>query len=128
MYKRLYNHLSEHNLLYHKQFGFQQGHSTKHAITQLIDQINDKFENNCFTSGIFIGLSKALDTANHQILTSKLNNYEVKGKNLSWFKIYLENRKQYLNYNNDVTNFAQIKCGVSQGSILGPLLFIDLCK
>ena len=56
----------------------------------------------------------------------------MKRKNLSWFKSYLENRKQHLNYNNDVTNFAQIKCGVPQGSILGPLLFLiyvnDLCN
>ena len=71
---------------------------------QLIDQINDNFENECFNLGIFIDLSKAFDTANHQIVISKLNNYKVKGKNLIWFKSYLENRKQYLSYNNDVTN------------------------
>ena len=132
MYKRLSNHLSEHNFLHHNQFGFQQGHSTEHAIIQPIDQINDKFENNCFTLGTFIDLSKAFDTVNHPILISKLYNYGVKGKNLSWFKSYLENRKQYLNYNNDVTNLAQIKCGVSLGSIIGPLLYLiyvyDLCN
>ena len=54
------------------------------------------------------------------------------GKNLSWLKSYLENRKQYLNYNNDVTNLAQIKCGVPQGSILGSLLLLiyvnDFCN
>ena len=58
---------------------------------QLIDSINDTFENNCFTSGIFIDLYKAFDTVDHQILISKLNNYGVKGKNLSWIKRYLEN-------------------------------------
>ena len=91
IYKRLFNHLSEHKLLHQKKFGFQQGHSTEHAIMQVIDQINDKFENNCFTLGIFIDLSKAFDTVGHQILISKLNNYGVKGKNLSLFKSYLEN-------------------------------------
>ena len=131
MYKRLSKHLSEHNLLYQKQFGFQQGHSTEHAIMQLIDQINEKSERNCFTLDTLID-SKAFDTVDHQILISKLNNYGVKGKNLSWFKSYLENRKQYLNYSNDVTNLAQIKCGVPQGSNLEPLLFLiyvnDLCN
>ena len=85
---------------------------------QLIDQINDKFEKNCFTSGIFIDLSKAFDTVKHQILISILKKYGVKRKNLSWCKSYLENRKQYLNYNNDVTNLPQIKSGVPQVSIL----------
>ena len=54
MHKRLFDHLSEQNLLYQKQFDCQQGRSVKNAIMQLIDQINDKFENNCFTLGIFI--------------------------------------------------------------------------
>ena len=80
MYKILFNNLLEHNLLYQKQFGFQRGHSTEHAIMQLINQINDKFENNCFTLRIFIDLYKAFDTVNHQILISKLKNYGVKGK------------------------------------------------
>ena len=65
MYKRLFNYLSEHNLLYQKQFGFQQGQSTEHAVMQLIDQINDKLEKNCFTFGIFIDLSAAFDTVGH---------------------------------------------------------------
>ena len=69
----------------------------EHAIIQLIDQINDTFENNCFTLGIFHDLSEAFDTVvDHQILISKLNNYGKKGKNLIWFKSYLENRKQHL--------------------------------
>ena len=59
-----------------------------------------------------IDLSKAFDTVKHQVLISKINNYEVKGRNLSRFKSYLEIRKQYLNYNNDITNLAEFKCGV----------------
>ena len=72
MFKRLFNHLSKHNMLYQKQFGFQNGHSNENAIIQLIDKINDNFENNCFTLGIFIGLLKEFETADHQILISNL--------------------------------------------------------
>ena len=99
MYKRLFNHLENHVLFYQKQFGFQQGHLKEHPIMQLIDLINVKFENNCLTLEILIDLSKAVDIVIHQILISKLKNYGQKGKNLSWIKSYLENCKQYLNYN-----------------------------
>ena len=83
MYKRLYNHLLNQNILYRKQFGFQQGHSTEHAILQLIDQINDNLEKNFLTLGIFIDLSKAFDTVGHQILISNLKNYGIEGNNLN---------------------------------------------
>ena len=68
-------------------------------MMQLTHPINEQFENNCFTLVIFINLPKAFDTVN---LISKLKKYRVKGKNLSLFKSYLENRKEYLNYSNNV--------------------------
>ena len=124
MYKRLYNHLSQNHMLYPKQFGFQKSHSTEHAIIQLTDQINSSFEKNNFKLGVFIDLSKAFDTVDHHILTSKLENYGVNGNNLRWLESYLKNRKQNLNFNNKITTLSQITCGVPQGSILGPLLFL----
>ena len=124
MHNRLYKHLSENNLLYKKQFGFQQKHSTEHAIIQLIDQINKNFEKSQYTLGIFIDLTKAFDTVDHNILISKLENYGVRGVNLKWFKSYLNNRKQFISYNNSSTSYKNMTCGVPQGSILGPLLFL----
>ena len=81
MHKRIFNYLSEHNLLYQKQFGFQEGHSTEHAMTQFTNPLNEKIENNCFTLVIFIDLFKRFGTVN-QILNSILKNYGVKGKKL----------------------------------------------
>ena len=75
MYKRPVNHLPKHNLLYQKQFGFQQGHSMEHVIMQFIDQINKKSKTNRFALGIFIDVS--FDTIKHQILILKLKNYDL---------------------------------------------------
>ena len=69
-------------------------------------------------------MSKAFDTLDHVILIKKLDHYGVKGRNLLWFKSYLNNRRQIITHNNSNTSFANISCGVPQGLILGPLLFL----
>ena len=127
MYNRLYLYLTENKILYPKQFGFQTGHSTEHAIVQLVDQILESFEYNKYTLGVFIDLSKAFDTVDHSILLKKLELYGVTDRNHSWFKNYLSNGKQFIQINNEEnTKLEIITCGVSQGSILGPLLFLLL--
>ena len=124
MYNRLYKHLINNNILYKKQFGFQENHSTDHAVIQLVDQISNSFEKNHFTLGVFMDLSKAFDTVDHVILLKKLDHYAVKGRNLLWLKSYLNNHRQFIRYNNSNMSFANISCGVPQGSMLGPLLFL----
>ena len=124
MYNRLNTFLCEKNILYEKQFGFQTAHSTDHAIIQLVNEISKPFEENKFTLGVFIDLSKAFDTVNHKIIITKLNNYGIRNKNLKWFISYLSNRKQFISYDEQHTYMANITCGVPHGSILVPLLFL----
>ena len=76
IYNRLYSFFSENNILYKKQFGFQKQHSTDHAIVHLVKKILKSFENSCYTLGVFIDLTKAFDTVDHNIL---LKNYFTMG-------------------------------------------------
>ena len=69
-------------------------------------------------------LSKVFDTLDHAILKRKLEHYGLRGVALQWFKNYLTNRKQYVYYDSTDSELLLIKCGVPQGSILGPLLFL----
>ena len=79
-----------------------------------------------FSIGLFVDLSKASDTLNHRILLQKLNHYEIRGVTLKWFESYLSNRYQYVEYNGVKSNL--LFCGVPQGSILGPVFFLNLYK
>ena len=124
MYNRVYNHLNSKGLLHEKQFGFQRNNSTEHAIFQLTRDIASSFEKGEYTLGVFIDLSKAFDTVDHQILIKKLQYYGIDGTALEWFKSYLSNRKQYISTQEISESCLDIICGVPQGSILGPLLFL----
>ena len=77
-----------------------------------------------YTLGVFIDLSKAFDTVDHQILIKTLQYYGIDGTALEWFKSYLSNRKQYISSHDASQNCLDIIFGVPQGSILGPLLFL----
>ena len=125
MYNRLYQYLTENKTFYPKEFGFQTGHSTEHAIVQLVDKIIESFEYNKYTLGVFLVLSKAFDTVDHSILLKKLELYGLTDRNHSWFKNCLSNWKQFIQINNEEnTELETITCRVPQGSILGPLLLL----
>ena len=77
-----------------------------------------------YTCGIFIDLKKAFDTVNHSILLAKLENYGIRGLINIWFKSYLTDRRQSIEIDNHISKEEKTLCGVPQGSVLGPLLFL----
>ncbi|XP_065678459.1 uncharacterized protein LOC136093398 [Hydra vulgaris] len=104
LYNKIYSHLTLNNLLYSNQYGFQKNNSTEHAILQFTRNISDSFENSQFTLGVFIDLAKAFDTIDHEILFKKLEWYGITGKILIWLKSYLNNRKQFVYANDNVSS------------------------
>ena len=111
-------------MLYKHQYGLRKNHSTNLALLTLIDRIVQAFENREMVLGVFLDFSKAFDTVDHNILIEKLHCYGIRGVALEWIKHYLCDRKQYVVYKNIKSFQGNIKCGVPQGSILGPLLFL----
>ena len=94
------------------------------AILEFVNNIYEGFESNEYTIGIFLDLKKAFDTVNHQILIDKLNFYGIRGIPLAWLTSCLDNRQQYVMVNGHVSSNNTVVCGVPQGFILGPLLFL----
>ena len=124
MYTRVMSFIQKYNILYKNQFGFQKGMSTEFAINALVDNIVQCLENKETGYCIFLDFAKAFDTVNHQILLKKLEYYGIRGTALKWFTSYLSNRMQCTEIGDTQSKLDYIKCGVPQGSILGPLLFL----
>ena len=115
---------NENNCLCEHQSGFRPNHSTLNSIVDLTNDIFESINTNKVTLAAFIDLKKAFDTVNHKILIKKLEHMGIRGKNLQWIESYLDNRFQRTICNNTLSKLDKIKCGVPQGSILGPLFFL----
>ena len=124
MHKRLTSFLDRYNILYKHQYGFQRGKLTDHAILDLHTNKIKAVENREKSCSIFLDFAKAFDTVNHDIFLEKLKYYGIRGLPLNWFKSCLSGRYQCVKINNAKSDNKEIVCGVPQGSVLGPTLFL----
>ena len=130
IYNLITDFVNRFEILYPLQFGFRKNHSTVFSLTYLINKIATSIDHNEITVGIFLDLSKAFDTLDHQILffVPKLEHYGIHGIALQWIKSYFYNRKQFVQFNVTGSTECFIKCawcssGFNLGSIIFPTLY-----
>ena len=124
MYSRMESFIEQNNLLSPFQYGFRKAHSTQHAILDIVNAIQTNMDKRLFSCGVFVDLKKAFDTVDHHILLQKLNHYGFRGIVNEWFSSYLKGRTQTTQIDSHISGKIDTTCGVPQGSVLGPLLFI----
>ena len=121
---RVTSFLLRNNVLNPNQFGFQTNKSTNDALFSFLEKLYVGLNNGDIAGAVFCDLTKAFDCVSHSILFQKLEVYGFRGVTLKWFRSYLTQRTQSVSVGGKMSGFQNVECGVPQGSVLGPILFL----
>lgn len=124
MNKRLLNFLQKSKFFYPNQYGFRKNSNSETAVVDITSDIQLQLDKKQNCGIISLDLCKAFDTVNHEILLKKMYDIGIRGNSYNWFKNYLTNRYQFVSINNHSSSYKKIICGVPQGSVLAPSLFL----
>ena len=124
VYNQLDQYLQDHKLLYEYQSGFRSAFSTDTCLVHLTDYIKQEQDKGNYVGMVLLDLQKAFDTVDHGILIQKLTALGLDNSALNWFRSYLHERQQSVEISGVTSTTARITCGVPQGSILSPMLFL----
>ena len=124
VHKKLVTFLEENKLLCDNQGGFRKNKSTTQTVYQLVEEIANAKNNMKFSLAVYLDIAKAFDSINHKLLLKKLQMIGIRGMYFNWLQSYMSDRKQVVINKGHRSTEHELMCGVPQGSILGPLLFI----